>query len=243
MKNPLLPVVAMCCLAAAAVALPLPMQARSRSPFRVPIRVRAGDRVVEPFSYGALAPMGGNFTPIPPPIQCDDFKANNGIACVYVVSVAKMLVTPLVIGNVSMPDKNPHFVVSPPKNITEGGWFSFHTLLDWSNQTAPIDPWSGVVQYSSKDATGITYIFQIVFNFGGGAVDISFDFPQHHGLDVGPEVRSIIAFARERCVRLHAVTCDHCRCSTTPSSSLASKSSTRRSRRPLLKRSVCGGGA
>jgi hypothetical protein len=46
-----------------------------------------------------------------------------------------------------------------------------------------------VPRYSAKDASGITYIFQIVFNFGGGAVDISFDFPQHHGLDVGPEVR------------------------------------------------------
>ena len=186
MKKPLLLVVAVCCLAAAAIALPLPMEA----PLRVPIRVRAGDRVIEPFSYGDLAPIGGNFTPIPPPIQCDDFKANNGVACVYVVSVAKMLATPLVLGNVSMPEKNPHFVVNPPKNITEGGWFSFHTLLDWSNQSAPVDPWSGVVQYSSKDATGITYIFQIVFNFGGGAVDISFDFPQHHGLDVGPEVRA-----------------------------------------------------
>jgi hypothetical protein len=100
--------------------------------------------------------MGGNFTPIPPPIQCDDFKANNGVACIYIVSVAKMLVTPLVIGNVTMPDKNPHFVVNPPKNITEGGWFSFHTLLDWSNQTAPVDPWSGLVQYSSKDTEGVT---------------------------------------------------------------------------------------
>ncbi len=151
MKAALLLVTALC-LAAVALASPL----RVPPAHKLPIRLRVGDRVFEQFSHRDLAPMGGNFTPMPPPIQCDDFKANNGIACVYVESVAKMLITPLIIGNVTMPDKNPHFVVNPPKNITEGGWFSFHTLLDWSNQTAPIDPWSGVVQYSSKDSAGIT---------------------------------------------------------------------------------------
>ncbi len=142
-----------------------------------------------PASTAEIYPIGGNFTPVPPPIQCDDFYATNGVACIYVVNNATKLVTPLVIGNVSMPDKNPSFVVQPPKVITGGGWFSFHTLLDWANKTAPVDPWSGFVQYSSKDASGNTYIFQIVFNFAGGGVDIGFDFPQHHGLDVGPEVR------------------------------------------------------
>jgi hypothetical protein len=50
------------------------------------------------------------------------------------VNNATKLVTPLVIGNVSMPDKNPSFVVQPPKVITGGGWFSFHTLLDWAKR-------------------------------------------------------------------------------------------------------------
>ena len=188
MKIPVLLSALVCCLAMAARSAPLGLQA----PPKITIRVRSGSLSFERLGHGGFenfAPIGGNFTPVPPPIQCDDFYATNGVACIYVVNNATKLVTPLVIGNVSMPDKNPSFVVQPPKVITGGGWFSFHTLLDWANKTAPVDPWSGFVQYSSKDASGITYIFQIVFNFAGGAVDISFDFPQHHGLDVGPEVR------------------------------------------------------
>jgi len=141
-------------------------------------------------------PMGGNFMPLPPPIPCDDFNANNGIGCIYLVSNASHLVTPLVLGNVTMPSNNPTFTVNPPKEIgPSGAWFSFRTLLNWTNTTDPIVPWQGVVQYSAKDAEGITYIFQTVMTFGGGAVDIGFDFPQHHGIDVGPEVEYHPSFA------------------------------------------------
>ncbi len=51
-------------------------------------------------------------------------------------------------------------------------------------------PWTGYVQYAAQDAKGTYYIFQVGFDFAGGGVDISFDFPQHVGLDVGPEVRN-----------------------------------------------------
>jgi hypothetical protein len=138
----------LCFFFAVALSLPIGLQA----PPQIPIRIRSGSnsfQLLTPRSKG-FDPIGGNFTPVPPPIQCDDFSNNNGIACVYVVSVAKMLITPLVIGNVTMPAKNPKFVVDPPKEITTGGWFSFHTLLDWSNKTAPVDPWSGVVQCGAR---------------------------------------------------------------------------------------------
>ena len=134
------------------------------------------------------SPVGGNFIPLPPPIQCDDMRVTNGTSCIYLVSNASKLVAPLELGpNVSMPN---NFVVKPPQMITEGGWFSFNTLIDWSNATNPIiTPWSGVVQYFSKDLSGNTYIFQIVFNFGAGEIDIGFDFPQFHGIDAAPEVQ------------------------------------------------------
>ena len=141
--------------------------------------------------------MQGNFVPLPPPIQCDDFYANNGVACFYLVNAAKKLVTPLTIGNISMPDNNPHFVADPPKQIgSGGGWFSFHSLLNWSNQSAPVVDWSGFVHYSAKDKEGNTYDFRADFKFGGGTVDIGLAYPEKVGVDVKPQVRTNVRRAR-----------------------------------------------
>jgi hypothetical protein len=206
MKQSIVVIASVCCLAVA-IAAPL----RLHTFPKVPIRVR-------PSSHSSA----GNFTPIPPPIQCEDFYVSNGVACFYLVNGAKKLVTPLVIGNVSMPDKNPHFVVDPPKQITSGGWFSFHDLLDWSNQTAPVVEWSGFVQYSSKDSQGNTYIFQADFQFGGGIVDIGLKYPDHVGIDVKSQVEAKICVPPPVPVSLTVRTC---RFNTIRSGSLASKSS------------------
>jgi hypothetical protein len=175
------------CLATVAVAVPLHLQSRASAS----IRVRYGSRSLDPLSLHNMIAYAGNFTPSPPPIHCDDFYVSNGVACLYVVNAAKKLVTPLVLGNVSMPDKNPHFVVDPPKQITNGGWFSFRDLLDWTNKTTPVDPWSGHVEYSSKDTEGNTYIFRADFTFAGGTVDIGLAYPEKVGIDVKPEVNSL----------------------------------------------------
>jgi hypothetical protein len=173
-------------LTAVAIAVPLHLQVR---PKNVPIRVRYGSRFLDTFSLQNMFPEVGKFTPSPPPIQCDDFYTNNGVACLYLVNAAKKLVTPLLLGNVSMPDKNPHFVVDPPKEITDGGWFSFRDLLDWTNKTTPVDPWSGYAQYSAKDTAGNTYIFRADFTFAGGTVDIGLAYPEKVGIDIKPEVK------------------------------------------------------
>jgi hypothetical protein len=181
MAKSMLSVVVACCFAAAAIAAPLRIQ-------------DPGSRLFQPSSYRSSAKEGGmqgNFVPLPPPIQCDDFYANNGVACFYLVNAAKKLVTPLTIGNISMPDNNPHFVADPPKQIgSGGGWFSFHSLLNWSNQSAPVVPWSGFVHYSAKDREGNTYDFRADFKFGGGTVDIGLAYPDKVGVDVKQQVRT-----------------------------------------------------
>mgnify|MGYP001211638651 CR=1 FL=1 len=134
-------------LAACAVAAPL---------MSAPVRIHiAGQPPV-------AAPIGGNFVPLPPPLRCDDFKQNNATGCVFVMSVATKLVTPLTLGNVTMPPINPNFVVPPPKTIpAAGGWFSFPTLFNWTNPSSPVVPWTGTVQYYARDAQGVTYVFQV----------------------------------------------------------------------------------
>lgn len=85
------------------------------------------------------------------------------------------------------------------------------------------------------------YIFQIVFNFGGGAVDISFDFPQHHGLDVGPEVHNKSQRDWHLAPESRPPASDLAyRCSMIPSFLLDFKLSTRRrSHLPLLTLKLC----
>jgi hypothetical protein len=204
MQTSALLIAATSCLIAAVMAAPLHLQARPS----VPIRVRYGSSSIEFPGHGKLVSEAGNFTPSPPPIHCDDFYVNNGVACLYVVNAAKKLVTPLLLGNVSMPDKNPHFVVDPPKEITNGGWFSFRDLLDWANQTTPVDPWAGYAQYSSKDAAGNTYIFRADFTFAGGTVDIGLAYPEKVGIDVKPEVKHKLSALKH----LNSI-CQCCGCS------------------------------
>jgi hypothetical protein len=178
-----------CCFAAVVIAAPLRLQPLPS----ISVNVRSGSHSFQPLSYRSSAKEGGrqgNFVPLPPPIQCDDFYANNGVSCFYLVNAAKKLVTPLAIGNISMPENNPHFVVDPPTQISDGGWFSFHSLLNWSNQTAPLVPWSGFVHYSAKDADGNTYDFRADFKFEGGTVDIGLAYPEKVGIDIKPEVNA-----------------------------------------------------
>ena len=135
-----------------------------------------------------------DFMPMPPPIECDDVYDDNGIACIYIVNNATTLVTDLSVGNITMPDNNPDFVVSPPATIgAGGGWFSFHTL--YSETTNTFETWSGEVQYTAKDSEGDTYFFTASFTFTEGGIDMGFNFPQRHGIDVMPEASYSPSFA------------------------------------------------
>lgn len=130
------------------------------------------------------------FVPMPPTIECDDMFnsdgsfTDNGILCIYLVSDATTLVTNLTLGDVTMPANNSDFVVAPPATIgVEGGWFSFHSLIETG-----VQPWSGEVQYTALDSAGDTYVMSVTFTFSETIIDIGFNFPQRHGIDVMPEV-------------------------------------------------------
>ena len=171
---------------AAAAALSLLAGASAQVTFTREVHIKS---VVGPKSEASTKKLVGaaDFMPMPPPIECDDMWDDNGISCIYIASNTTVLVTDLSLGNVTMPDNNPDFVVSPPATIgAEGGWFSFHTLYSASDQT--FQAWSGEVQYTAKDSAGNTYIFSVTIDFGPDMIDIGFMFPQRHGIDVMPEV-------------------------------------------------------
>ena len=149
------------------VVIPLATAAQVASGHGFHIKTPIMDGSVKPsplyeYDDDTVSPIAGDFTPLPPPIECDDFYASNGIACIFVQSVATKFVTDLTLGNVSMPDNNPTFVVDPPATIgPEGGWFSFRTLFNWTNTEDPIVDWQGTVQYYQQDDAGTFYVFQV----------------------------------------------------------------------------------